>query len=149
MRAAIGVFSVLAGMLVVSAAQAQSSDVTLRVATFGGLAGDVERAYVGNRMTRMTGVKMEWIDGNPSDQFAKMLAARGRDAPFDVVLLDDAVQDAAIRAGVLAKLDPARVSNLQKIYPLARNADGYGPDAILYSIGIVFNKDKLKAAGDC
>lgn len=147
MRAKIGFFCGLAGLLAASAAQAQSSSVTLRVAAFGGVAGDVERAYVGDRMSRTTGVKIEWIDGNPSDQFAKMLAARGREAPFDVVLLDDAVQDAAIRAGVLAKLDPALVPNLQKIYPRARNADGYGPYAILYSIGIVYNKDKLKAAG--
>ncbi|HTV37003.1 MAG TPA: extracellular solute-binding protein, partial [Xanthobacteraceae bacterium] len=93
------------------------------------------------------GVKIEWTHGNPSDFFAKMLAARGRAAPFDVVLLDDAVQDAAIRAGVLAKLDPALVPNLNELYPRARNAQGYGPYAILYSIGIVYNKDKLKAAG--
>lgn len=98
-------------------------------------------------MTRMTGVKIEWMHGNPSDFFAKMLAARGRLAPFDVVLLDDAVQDAAIKAGVLAKLDPALVPNLTELYPRARNAEGYGPYAILYSIGIVYNKDKLKAAG--
>ena len=98
-------------------------------------------------MTRMTGVKIEWTHGNPSDFFAKMLASRGRQAPFDVVLLDDAVQDAAIKAGVVAKLDPALVPNLDKLYPRARNPQGYGPYAILYSIGIVYNKDKLKAAG--
>ena len=76
-----------------------------------------------------------------------MLAARGRQPPFDVVLLDDAVQDAAIKAGVLAKLDPELVPNLRKLYPRARNPQGYGPYAIFYSIGIVYNKDKLKAAG--
>ena len=83
MRALVGVFCGLTGLLAVSAAEAQSSNVTLRVATFGGVAGEVERAYVGDRMTRTTGVKIEWIDGNPSDQFAKMLAARGREAPFE------------------------------------------------------------------
>jgi putative spermidine/putrescine transport system substrate-binding protein len=132
---------------VVSPLQAQTSNVTLKVATFGGHAGDVEKGYVGDRMTRMTGVKIEWTHGNPSDFFAKMLAARGREAPFDVVLLDDAVQDAAIKAGALAKLDPALVPNLGELYPRARNAEGYGPYAILYSIGIVYNRNKLKAAG--
>src|SRR5215475_7294924 len=131
----------------VSPLQAQTSNVTLKVATFGGHAGDVEKGYVGDRMTRMTGVKIEWTHGNPSDFLAKMLAARGREAPFDVVLLDDAVQDAAIKAGALAKLDPALVPNLSELYPRARNAEGYGPYAILYSIGIVYNKNKLKAAG--
>lgn len=130
-----------------AAVSAQTSNVTLNVATFGGHAGDVEKSYVGDRMTRMTGVKIDWTHGNPSDFFAKMLASRGREAPFDVVLLDDTVQDAAIKAGVLAKLDPAIVTNLKDLYPRARNPQGYGPYAILYSVGIVYNKDKLKAAG--
>src|SRR6185437_6219863 len=85
--------------------------------------------------------------GNPSDQFAKMLAARGREPPFDVVLLDDAVQTAAIKAGVLAKLDPAQVPNLKHLYSVSLNKDGYGPHAILFSVGIVYRKDKLKEAG--
>jgi putative spermidine/putrescine transport system substrate-binding protein len=128
-------------------ASAQTSNVTVKVATFGGHSGEVEKSYVGDRMTRVTGVKIEWTHGNPSDFFAKMLAARGRQPPFDVVLLDDAVQNAAIKAGVLARLDPALVPNLKNLYPRARNPQGYGPYAILYSIGIVYNKDRLKAAG--
>jgi putative spermidine/putrescine transport system substrate-binding protein len=128
-------------------ASAQTSNVTLKVATFGGHSGEVEKSYVGDRMTRVTGVKIEWTHGNPSDFFAKMVAARGRQPPFDVVLLDDAVQNAAIKAGVLARLDPALVPNLKNLYPRARNPQGYGPYAILYSIGIVYNKDRLKAAG--
>src|SRR5579863_1209480 len=136
---AIVLFGALAAVLIgaAPAALAQTSNVTLNVATFGGHSGDVEKGYVGDRMTRMTGVKIEWTHGNPSDFFAKMLASRGRQAPFDVVLLDDAVQDAAIRAGVVAKLDPVLVPNLAKLYPRARNPQGYGPYAILYSIGIV------------
>lgn len=145
----VGFFALLTGALIgnAPAAMAQTSNVTLRVATFGGHSGEVEKSYVGDRMTRMTGVKVEWIHGNPSDFFAKMLASRGREAPFDVVLLDDAVQDAAIKAGLLAKLDPQAVPNLKQLYPQALNKEGYGPYAILYSIGIVYNKEKLKAAG--
>jgi len=144
---AFSVCALFAAGLFASGASAQTSNVTLRVATFGGHSGEVEKAYVGDRMTRITGTAIEWTYGNPSDFFAKLLASRGREAPFDVVLLDDAVQDAAIRAGVVAKLDPALVPNLQQLYPVARNADGYGPYAILYSVGIVYNRDKLKAAG--
>ncbi len=148
MRSTILILSIAAlAIMSLASVDAQVSNVTLRVASFGGHAGEVERAYVGDRMTRTTGIKIEWTDGNPSDFLAKLLASRGRDAPYDVVLLDDAVQDAAISAGVLAKLDPAEVPNLQKIYPRARNAEGYGPYAVLYSVGIVFNRDKLKAAG--
>ena len=145
----LGLFGPVAVVLagIVLPLHAQTSNVTLKVATFGGHSGEVEKSYVGDRMTRETGVKIEWTHGNPSDFFAKMLAARGRQPPFDVVLLDDAVQDAAIRAGVVAKLDPALVPNLNNLYPRARNPQGYGPYAILYSVGIVYNKDKLKAVG--
>ena len=150
MRAAT--FGFLVSLTAIAAAGAptvwaQTSNVTLKVATFGGHSGEVEKSYIGDRMTRVTGVKIEWTHGNPSDFFAKMMAARGRQPPFDVVLLDNAVQDAAIKAGVLAKLDPELVPNLKNLYPRARNPQGYGPYAILYSIGIVYNKDKLKAAG--
>ena len=150
MRAATLGFLVSLTALAVAAAPAvwaQTSNVTLKVATFGGHSGEVEKSYIGDRMTRVTGVKIEWTHGNPSDFFAKMMAARGRQPPFDVVLLDDAVQDAAIKAGVLAKLDPELVPNLKNLYPRARNPQGYGPYAILYSIGIVYNKNKLKTAG--
>lgn len=148
MRSAVtGIASIVAATLVVPVVQAQTSNVTLRVATFGGQSGEVETIYVGSRFTRLTGTKIEWIYGNPGDHFAKMLAARGRDAPFDVVLLDDPVQNSAIKAGLLGKLDPALVPNLKQLYPQALNKDGYGPWAILYSVGIVYNKDKLKAAG--
>jgi len=150
MRAATLGFLVSLTALAVAAAPAvwaQTSNVTLKVATFGGHSGEVEKSYIGDRMTRVTGVKIEWTHGNPSDFFAKMMAARGRQPPFDVVLLDDAVQDAAIKAGVLAKLDPELAPNLKNLYPRARNPQGYGPYAILYSIGIVYNKNKLKTAG--
>ena len=144
-----GVLGVVASTLVITAAmaQTQTSNITLKVATFGGHSGEVEASYVGSRFTRTTEVKVEWIHGNPSDHFAKMLAARGREAPFDIVLLDDAVQNAAIKAGLVAKLDAAQVPNLNQLYPQAVNKQGYGPWVILYSVGIVYNKDKLKAAG--
>jgi ABC-type glycerol-3-phosphate transport system substrate-binding protein len=38
------------------AAWAQTSNVTLNVATFGGHSGEVEKSYIGDRMTRVTGV---------------------------------------------------------------------------------------------
>jgi putative spermidine/putrescine transport system substrate-binding protein len=144
-----GLFAILASAAIATttSVQAQKSNVTLRVATFGGHSGEVEQGYIGDRMTRMTGIKVEWTHGNPSDFLAKMLASRGREPPFDVVLLDDAVQNSAIKAGLVAKLDPAQVPNLKKLYPQALNKQGYGPAAILYSVGIVYNKDKLKAAG--
>lgn len=145
------VFRILAAMLlgVIAAAPAwaQPSNVTIRVASFGGQFGDLEKAYAGDRLTRRTGITVEWVHGNPNDFLAQMLASRGRAPPFDVVLLDDTVQAVAIGQGVVQKLDPAVVPNLKTLYPQALNRQGYGPDLLFYSIGIVYNKQKLQEAG--
>jgi putative spermidine/putrescine transport system substrate-binding protein len=128
-------------------AQAQTSNVTLRVATWGGQAGEVEANYVGSRFTRVTGIKIEWTQANPSDHVAKMLASRGREPPFDVVMLDQTAQDTAIRSGLVAKLDATQIPNLKHLYPQARREDGYGPIWLFFTIGLVYNKQRLKEAG--
>jgi putative spermidine/putrescine transport system substrate-binding protein len=127
-------------------AQAQQANVTIRVATFGGLFADLEKAYVGDRLTRKTGVAVEFVRGNPNDFLAQIQANRGRRAPFDVVILDDTAQTAAIKAGLLTKLDPALVPNLKNLYPQALNEQGYGPDILYFSVGILYNKQKLQSA---
>src|SRR5581483_9136287 len=106
---------------------AQRTDITLRVASFAGPFGEALQKYSAEQFTRATGIKVEFQYANPADFLAKMIASRGREAPFDVVCLDDDVTSAAIDAGVLQKLDPAVVTNLKYLYPEALNKDGYGP----------------------
>ena len=131
---------------VVATAHAQSS-VTLRVACYGGSFTAAQKKYVAELFTARTGIKVEYIDGNPSDHLAKMIASRGREAPFDVVYLDDNVQAEAIAAGVLEKPDPSQVPNLKFLYDAAKNKDGYGPGMVFYSVGIAYNVKKFEAAG--
>ena len=58
-------------------------DVTLRVATWGGLwKGNIEENIVPK--FEAEGGKVEFITGSPAANFAKIIAARG-EAPFDVV----------------------------------------------------------------
>jgi putative spermidine/putrescine transport system substrate-binding protein len=144
-------FSIASYLLILivscSAASAQTSNATLRVAMFGGQFGALQKIYTGDRLKRLTGMNVEWVQGNPSDFLAQMIASRGRKPPFDVVALDEPVQAAAIKAGLLMKMDPAKIPNLAKVYPEIRNAEGYGPGFVLYSFGLVFNTEKLKAAG--
>ena len=61
--------------------------------------------------------------------------------------LDDIIQEQAIRAGVLDRLDPNVVTNLKDIYDIAKRKDGYGPAMIFYSIGIAYNTQKYAEAG--
>jgi putative spermidine/putrescine transport system substrate-binding protein len=125
----------------------QRSDVTLKVASFAGPFGEALQKYAFDLFTRRTGIKVEVQFANPADFLAKMIASRGREAPFEIVCLDDDVTAAAIDAGVLQKLDPAIVTNLKHLYPDAVNKNGYGATLFFFSFGIAYNKDKLKQAG--
>lgn len=123
-----------------------SSNVTLRVASFAGPFGDALQKYAFDLYTRRTGVKIEVQYANPADFLAKMIASRGREAPFDIVCLDDDVTAAAIDAGVLAKIDPAIVTNLKHLYPEAVNKEGYGATLFFFSFVIAYNKDQFRKA---
>ncbi len=134
-----------ASLCLVSASFAQ--EVTLRVGNYGGAFTATQKKYAADVFTQRTGIKVQFIDGNPTDHLAKMIAGKGREVPYDVVYLDDDIQAKAADAGVLAKLDPALVPNLKNLYDEAKNKSGYGPGILFYSIGIAYNVEKFKQAG--
>ena len=129
-----------------AAVPAMAQEVTLRVANYGGAFTASQKKYAADLFTQRTGIKIQFIDANPADHLAKLIAGRGREAPFDVVYLDDDVQAKAAEAGVIEKLDPALVPNLRFVYDEAKNKGGYGPGMIFYSVGIAYNVEKMKQA---
>ncbi|MFT4268434.1 MAG: ABC transporter substrate-binding protein [Xenophilus sp.] len=140
----IAIGSTLAGC----AAMAQTaSDTVLRVGNYGGRFTETQRKYAADLFTQNTGVKVQFIDANPLDHIAKLVAARGRNVPYDVIYIDGDLQPTAIKAGIIDKPDPRIVTNLDKLYDQAKSAQGYGPVQIFYSFGILFNTEKFKAAG--
>ncbi len=131
-----------------SFAHAQAkSDVVLKVGNYGGRFTETQKKYAADLFTQHTGVKVEFIDANPLDHVSKLVAAKGRNVPYDVVYIDGDLQPTAIEAGILDKLDPTIVTNLDRLYDEAKNPDGYGPVQIFYSFGILYNEDKFKEAG--
>jgi putative spermidine/putrescine transport system substrate-binding protein len=134
------------GLAAAGSAFAQQSNLTLRVANYGGAFTAAQKKYAGDLFTARTGVKVEYIDANPPDHLAKLIASKGREVAYDVVYLDDIIQEQAIRAGVLERLDPKIVTNLKDIYDIAKNKEGYGPAMIFYSIGIAYNTQKYAEA---
>jgi putative spermidine/putrescine transport system substrate-binding protein len=140
--------ALIAGMLLTGTATAQQqSDVTIKVANYGGQFTAAQKKYAGELFTKRTGVKVQYIDANPADHLNKMIAARGREAIYDVVYLDLDIQANAIKAGVLEKFDASKVSNVAHLYPQTVSKDGYGPGMMIYSIGIAYNPQKFKDAG--
>jgi putative spermidine/putrescine transport system substrate-binding protein len=121
--------------------------VELKVANYGGAFTGTQNKYAAELFTKRTGIKIRWIDGNPSDHLAKMLASRGREVPFDVVYLDDNVHADAVKSGLVMKLDPGIVTNLKHIYQEAKDKDGYGPGMVLISLGLVYNTKKFTELG--
>jgi putative spermidine/putrescine transport system substrate-binding protein len=136
---------VIAAQSNVALAQQQTA-VTLRVANYGGSFTAAQRKYTADLFTKRTGTTVQYIDGNPADHLAKMIASRGREPPYDVVYLDEDVQAQAIKAGVLQTLDKSLVPNLKFIYDEALNKDGYGPAIIFVEIGIAYNTVKFAEA---
>jgi putative spermidine/putrescine transport system substrate-binding protein len=126
---------------------AAESDVTLRIGSYGGTFTAVQKKFVGDLFTERTGIKVEYIDASPSTHLAKLVAARGREAPYDLVYLDGDVQNQAMSAGVLAKVDPRIVTNLKFVYPEILNKEGYSPGVILTSIAIAYNAEEFKSHG--
>ncbi len=109
-----------------AAAQAKPFDgVTLRVGTFGGPWRDDLVKYVQPKMEAL-GMKVEFVIGSPQDNLAKIIAARGREAPFDVVEILDAQIDQMADAGMLAPIDYAGIPNANQIEPWQRGANAVG-----------------------
>ena len=144
---AVGAVAAMLSLVSPSPSEAQSSSDTLRVGNYGGAFTRAQRKFSGELFTKRTGIKVEYINANPGNHLAKMIAGKGREAPYDVVYLDDDIQALAIQAGVLDKIDPSKLSNLRHIFKEAQNAKGYGPGIIFVTVGIAYNKEKFKAAG--
>jgi putative spermidine/putrescine transport system substrate-binding protein len=142
-----GIVAAVAFAALAIAAPGQAQDITLRIANYGGNFTQSQNKYVAERFTKQTGVKVQWIDGNPHDHLQKLIASRGRAAPFDIVYLDDKVQPDAIDIDSVMKIDPKIVTNLAKLYPQALEKDGYGPVMLFWSWGLMYNVKAFRDAG--
>lgn len=145
----VSAFVVLA-ILVVPVGGATAADfrnVTLRVAHFGGSYMRDQQLFVARTFEQLTGARVEWIEGNPPDHLAKIIAQRGMAPPFDLVYLESYQQAQAIEQGLLEKIDPANIPNLKELYPQAVAAPGYGPGVIIYSMGLIYNEKQFRRLG--
>lgn len=141
-----GQFAAAAALVLsASAAFAQArpfEGVTLRVGTYGGAWGDAVKAHVGSKLEAM-GAKVEYVIGNPAENFSKIVAARGRAVPIDVMEIGPAERQAMSRNGFLEEIPPAKITNLPKL-----SVQIVDKTAIAHQIvqnGILIRTDKVKA----
>jgi spermidine/putrescine-binding protein len=137
----------LAAALAPSPAPAQGkwSGVTLRVGTWGGSWKDAVHKHVGQGLESQ-GLKIEYVVGNPAENLAKLVAARGRGAaPIDVMEIGPAERVAMLREGFLEDVPAAMVPNLGKV-----PAQAVEKQVVAYDIiqnGIVYRVDKFSQEG--
>jgi putative spermidine/putrescine transport system substrate-binding protein len=128
--------------LCASAAQAQEKTLTISVYAF---AQDEFKDIVYTPFEQKCGCKLVVETGNSVERLAKMEANKANPViDMAVVSMADALQ--AARAGLIDKVDTSKLSNVGKLYDIARdpNGDGMSVGYTFYATSIVYRTDKMK-----
>src|SRR5262245_42042143 len=116
----------------------------LRFGTWGGSWRDTVEKLVGVPL-RERGVELEYVLGNPSNNLARLIAARGREVPIDCLEDDPATYAQFMQGKFLQKIDQGAIPNA-KLLPDFGKSDYYRRTVGL-EFGIVYNKDKFRELG--
>lgn len=135
-----------AALLTVAAGTADAAD-TLRVATFGGSYLEGVKKSIEVEFRKRTGANVEYVVGGPRDHLAKLVAANGARAPFDVVDWPQDMQDEAVKQNLVEHLDPATLPNAKMLQKEAILHPDYPPAIQWVVSGILFNRAKFKENG--
>lgn len=143
---ALTALAVAAVMAAPALAQSKYQGQTLNIASFGGKIDETfQKAMAG--FEDKFGVTLNWVPGNTTQNAAKAVASKGS-PEFDVVMLDD-VQQANVSAmgDVLAKLDPAIVTNYDQLRPQAKFPGMDGVPLGFNFTGIFYNTEEFAKNG--
>lgn len=116
---------------------ALAQDKTIYVAAYGGSFEQTMRKEVIPAFEKATGVKVEYVAGNSTDNLAKLQAQKGNQQ-IDVVILDDGPMYQAVALGFCADLAKAPVYD--QLYDLATMPSGKAVNFGAVGTGIVYNK---------
>ena len=131
--------SVLA--LAASTAAAQAKD-TLTISWWG-YNGDKLDANLIAPFKAMCDCDVVFETGNNADRLGKLTARGG--AWVDVIFLTDSYSQIGIESGIFQSFDRSKLSNIDQIYPIARDPQGgYGPAYTVGRIGIVYDSAKVQ-----
>jgi len=123
-----------------AADEKQFQGITLRVGTWGGATRDGMRDYVAGEFEKRGG-KVEFVIGSPQDNFAKVVASRGRPV-VDVLNFQANMVPEILGRNLLLKLNLQNVPNTR-----ALRADQYNEFMVATwntQEMIIYNKDKFR-----
>jgi putative spermidine/putrescine transport system substrate-binding protein len=127
-----------------SASAGQFDGVTVRIGTFGGKWRDIVESYVSKAFEREGG-KIEYVLGQPANNMAKLIAARGQEPPFDILETMDNFLPQLGAGDFTEKLDLAQLPNLAQL-----DKSTYDSGKVMIWItqeGIIYNQKKFAEAG--
>ena len=96
------------------ASAGQFDGVTVRIGTFGGKWRDIVDSYVAKAFEQEGG-KIEYVLGQPANNMAKLIAARGHEPPFDLFETMDNFLPQLAAGNFTEPLDPTQVPNLREL----------------------------------
>lgn len=121
-----------------------AADKTLTISVYA-FAQDDFKDILYKPFEEKCGCKLVVETGNSVERLAKMEANKGNPVvDMAVVSMADALQ--ASRAGLIDKIDTAKLSNYDKLYDIAKdpNKDGMSVGYTFYATSIVYRTDKMK-----
>lgn len=136
------VLSVSALALLAGTADAEEKTLTISVYAF---AQDEYKEIVYTPFEQKCGCKLVIETGNSVERLAKMETNKANPVvDMAVVSMADALQ--ASRAGLIDKINTAKLANFNKLYDIAKdpNGDGMSIGYTFYATSIVYRTDKMK-----
>lgn len=121
---------------------ALSQEKVVRIGTYGGSWRD---AIEKNVAPKLAGWKTEYVLGNPSENLARLIAARRRAPPFDGMESAPEYVEGMVKAQMVLKLDPGRITQYKALPSYART-DHYIVNCVLQE-GIIYNVTKFEENG--
>ena len=115
-------------------------------AGFGGSLQKALQATVIPAFEKKYGVRVIYVTGTSNQILAKVKTQRSR-PQIDVIWANDTTHYQGKADGLFAKLDPAKVPNLENLYDFAKDPDGVGVVMGIQALGIEYNTDVFKEKG--
>jgi len=131
-----------AGLFAMLPFRAHAQSKTLVVATFPGTWNEAHRNLLAPYFKKRTGASVTQSIQLATEQLAKLEAAKGGRAPFDVAILDEPQVYDAAKQGLIDEYPVAKSPNFKDLFPAYQ--DKWGPKISLQVIGIGYNPKKIK-----
>lgn len=135
---------VVAAWAAPSASAGELDGKTLRLGTWGGSWRDSLDQVIGKQLAGR-GATIDYVLGSPAANLAKLVAARGREAPMDSMEGAPDLAPSMISARLITKLDYEKLPNAKGLLSLARG--DFHVITVATLDGIVFNTARFAEAG--